>query len=68
MQADSILITELTHSPELLLAGRVPEMEFDSVSVEFNVPDVEVHSDRGVLSRPEGVISEASMHTFSKTD
>ena len=41
-------------------------MEFDSVSVEFNVPDVEVHSDSGVLARPEGVISEASMHALVK--
>ena len=52
------------NSPELLLAGRVPKMEFDSVSVELNVTDVEVHSYSCILSRPEGVVSEASMHAY----
>ena len=50
-------------SPELLLTRCVPEMEFYSVSGKFDVPDVKVHSYCGILSRPEGIVSKASVKT-----
>jgi len=44
------------------LAGRVPDGEFDSFVVEFEVFDFEVDSDGGLDVFVEGVVGETDEH------
>lgn len=44
---------------EALLAGRVPDLELDALSIELNGPDLEVNANGGDEGRREGVLAEA---------
>lgn len=43
---------------ETLLAGGIPDLEFNALAVEFDGADFEVDSDGGDEGRGEGVLAE----------
>lgn len=44
---------------EALLAGGVPDLQLNALSIELNGPDLEVDADSGDEGRGEGVFAEA---------
>jgi hypothetical protein len=45
------------------LAGGIPDLQLDPLSIEFNRPDFEVDSDRGDEGRCEGILAESQQAT-----